>query len=247
MKRIAALLIACCLLVSCISAQAEEEPLKFAVRHGSREVAKVAITIDDCYDRESLRKAFELCQRYGVPATVFPIGDQLMDEDAELWQTIAASDWEIGSHTYHHSALGQDDRWGIIGKMMRTQERLDAVLGYHYPIRSVRPPFGNYTDSNDSSALVRTTCKAIGIDHLILWDVSQTDPDLAIKKVQNGSILLYHARPKDVRCLEKLIPALLDKGYELVTVSELLGFPELATSTDLYVYDRAQFQQKNAQ
>lgn len=37
--------------------------------------------------------------------------------------------------------------------------------------------------------------------------------------VQNGSILLYHGRAKDIRCLEKLIPWLLEQGYECVTVS----------------------------
>lgn len=37
----------------------------------------------------------------------------------------------------------------------------------------------------------------MGVEHLVLWDVSQTDPDKAVRKVQNGSILLFHARPKD--------------------------------------------------
>ena len=36
-------------------------------------------------------------------------------------------------------------------------------------------------------------------------------------------ILPYHARKKDVQCLEKLIPALLENGYKCVTVSEALA------------------------
>ena len=40
---------------------------------------------------------------------------------------------------------------------------------------------------------------------------------------QSGSILLYHANAKDVRCLRTLIPALQEAGYTLCTVSGLLG------------------------
>ena len=42
------------------------------VRHGSREEKKVAITLDDCYDRAHIASAVELCQTYGIPITFFP-------------------------------------------------------------------------------------------------------------------------------------------------------------------------------
>ena len=239
LKKIAALLAALCL---CGAACAEELP--FAVRHGNREEAKIAVTIDDCYDMDSLRDAFTLAQQYEVPVTVFPLGERIQPEDAELWQTIAASDWEIGSHTYRHTKIGRQDKYNLMFSLMKVQEQLDAVLGYHYPIRSVRPPFGNYTDDQDSARQVVSVCRAVGVEHLVLWDVSQTDPDKAVRKVQNGSILLFHARPKDVRCLAQLIPALQEKGFTFVTVSELLGFEPLATSTDLYVYDKNQYRQQ---
>lgn len=54
-------------------------------------------------------------------------------------------------------------------------------------------------------------------------DVSQTDAKKAFDRVQNGSILLYHANLDDLICLEEVIPRLRNEGYEMVTVSELLG------------------------
>ncbi len=54
--------------------------------------------------------------------------------------------------------------------------------------------------------------------------------------MKNGSILLFHTQAKDIRCLEELIPRLLEDGYELVTVSEMLDMPPVATSTDMYTY-----------
>ena len=57
-------------------------------------------------------------------------------------------------------------------------------------------------------------------------------------KPQNGSILLFHARKKDAECLSVLIPQLVAEGYQLVTVSELLGLPEIVCSAEKYVYHR---------
>jgi len=63
---------------------------------------------------------------------------------------------------------------------------------------------------------------------VVLWDVAQTDPQKAFKEVQNGSILQFHTQEKDLACLRELIPMLLEEGYELVTVSELIGLDPLA-------------------
>ena len=66
----------------------------------------------------------------------------------------------------------------------------------------------------------------------------------AAEKVQNGSILLYHARKKDYECLAELIPMLLDAGYEPVTVSELFGYPMPETGGELYTFDKELYLQK---
>ena len=108
------------------------------------------------------------------------------------------------------------------------------MLRYHYPMQVMRPPFGSTNNA------VSEAVESVGYRRIVKWDVSQTDYKKAIKQVQNGSILLYHARAKDIRCLTKLIPLLLEHGYECVTVSELLGLKSVATSTDLYVYHREQ-------
>ncbi|MBP3541349.1 MAG: hypothetical protein J6K72_06000, partial [Clostridia bacterium] len=71
----------------------------------------------------------------------------------------------------------------------------------------------------------------------VKWDVSQTDASKAIKDVQNGSILLFHARAKDIRCLRVLIPQLLEQGYKCVTISELLGLDPIVPTEGIYQYD----------
>lgn len=145
---------------------------------------------------------------------------------------------EIGSHTQHHATWANLKRVTIETHVYRVQECLDELLGYHYQIQALRPPFGRHTSNRASWIHVHNTLARYGFNHVVLWDVSQTNPDKAIKQVQNGSILLYHTKHKDYECLVKLIPMLLEAGYIPVTVSELLGFGDIATSTDIYVHQK---------
>lgn len=210
---------------------------QFAVFHGDREQKKIAITMDDCFEIERVKQALALCEEYGVVMTFFPLGDTLKAEDAEVWQQAIDAGCEIGNHTNHHTSFAELSDTTIISHIGRMQEKLDAVLGYHYQVRSVRPPFGKYRDEDNSNARIYAAVKRAGFDHVVLWDVQDNDPDRARRYVRNGSILLYHARKADVDCLTALIPMLLEDGYELVTVRELLGFEENTITEELYVYN----------
>ncbi len=212
---------------------------RFGIRNGPRDVKRVAITVDDCYNKDLLKAIFELVNQYGVRITFFPLGDQLHEKDREIWRAIAASNCEIGSHSMHHTKMTAISRSGITIHLYRFQECLDAALGYHYGVVSMRPPYGAIESSDASETRkVMNTVRAYGYDHAVLWDVSQTDFRKATKAVKNGSILLYHTRNKDYKCLQELIPWLIEQGYELVTVRELLEFDPIETGPELYVYPR---------
>lgn len=231
-RMIAWLLICASMLALCVSAQAVAKG--FTVRYGDRERKRVAITIDDCFSLEHTIAAFELANRYEVPITFFMLGINLPEQDAEVWRAIAESRCEIGNHTYGHISLATLDARGIYAQLMKAQEQLDAKLGYHYPMQVMRPPYGHL--NQDGATHVLKAIEDVGYTHAVLWDVSQTDSEQCYRRVKNGSILLFHTQAKDIRCLEELIPRLLEDGYELVTVSEMLDMPPVATSTDMYTY-----------
>ena len=89
---------------------------------------------------------------------------------------------------------------------------------------------------------VTSALKRYRFDHIVHWEISQTDPAKAIELIQPGSIMLFHANNKDTRCMEALIPQLLEQGYEIVTISEMFGFDPPETSEELYVYDRKNYE-----
>ena len=256
MKRLISLMILIAMLLGCVQAawaengnETEELLKSFVLTNGDRNSKKIAITVDDCYKnrRENIIRDVELCREYNVHMTFFPIvyTGCMSEEYREIWQSVLDAGCEIGSHSWSHWSLGNRDNWGIIKVLGQWQEALDQTLGYHYETRWFRPPYGSIEDKlgNDNKRIVKSI-QIYGYDHVVRWDVSETNADKALKKVQNGSIMLYHAIDKDTRCLEKLIPALLEQGYELVTLSELFGFEPPQTSDELYVYKKELYQGK---
>jgi len=98
------------------------------VRNGSRDEKKVAITMDDCYNRIHIASAVALCQQYGVPITFFPIGKALKYADRPLWQSALNAGCEIGNHTWGHKTLTYLSVGEIRFQMLQIQEKVDAEL-----------------------------------------------------------------------------------------------------------------------
>ena len=249
LKRVLALILCLCALVS--FAWAEETGLEtFAVKHGSRESKKVAITVDDCYKTatEWIAADVELCKQYGIHMTFFPIVKTgcLEEKYRNLWQSVLDAGCEIGCHGYQHLRLGSFDYWTLVKRLGRWQEELDKTLGYHYQTRWLRPPYGSIDGGkklNDKQVI--SALKRYGFDHYVHWEVSETkNMEKALEDIQPGSILLFHSKKKDTRFLEQLIPVLQEQGYEMVTLSELFGFDPPETSEELYVYDRKNYEDK---
>lgn len=246
MKKLCALLLALLLLGSLAPASAEEtDPLSlFSIRNGRRDEKKVALTVDDSFALDWTWEIRDLFHEYGIVGTFFPVGVQVHPEDRAEWQKILDYGNEIGSHNMGHYKMGGSNPWDIIRALGHFQETLDAALGYHYQVNSFRPPFGNTSNEQGNGNPFRHAVELFGYEHVILWEVSQTDPDQAYHKTQNGSILLYHARKKDYDCLKELIPRLQADGYEFVTISQLCGFGENEISSEPYVYRKEDYENK---
>ena len=234
------------LMITTSAAEQSAEDLLgvFTLNHGSRDSKKIAITMDDVYEPEWVWKTVELCGEYGITMTFFPIGINLKEEDGDNWRALVAAGHEIGSHSSNHKEFHDIGDFVAIERLGKFQERLDKTLGYHYPVRWFRPPFGNINAKDGTSRAMVRAIRTYGYDHIVRWDVSETDPVKAFPKVQNGSILLYHARHKDYVCLTELIPKLLEAGFEPVTVSELFGFDKPEAGGEPYIYDKEKYKNK---
>lgn len=221
MKRFLSLLLVLMLLMPA-AAQAERKWSKF-YNHGSRDEARIAITIDDWWHPEMLPDFLDVAKEYGVHLTLYPCGCNLHAEDRDLWQRALDEGHEIGSHGFTHTDFSVRGSLIIQHDLEKYQTAIDETLGYHYEFLTVRVPYGKGRAGSNSNSLKRSLHQA-GFDHVIFWDVDNTkDLNKALKSIQNGSIVLMHGNNNDLKFFRKLMEALKDRNYEYVTVSDLLG------------------------
>lgn len=214
LRRLTALILTLTLMTTASAALATAQ----VYRSGDESEPKIAITVDDCYDMPILVKLLDLFDEYKVHVTIYPVGCNIKPEDGDIWRRVVESGHEIGNHSSTHTSMSNLSAKKVYAQLTQMEEALEAALGYEYYVATFRPPFGAA-----GKAPYRRLLEKYGYNVVVLWSVSQTDPEKALKRVKNGGIMLYHTKDKDYECLVELIPMLLDAGYELVTISELLG------------------------
>jgi peptidoglycan/xylan/chitin deacetylase (PgdA/CDA1 family) len=187
---------------------------------GYTQKPRIAITMDDCFKMQHVSEMLDLCKEYGFHMTFFPLGVCIREEDGDIWKRMLSEGHEIGNHTQNHPKLNEIRPARIRRELSQMEENLDKALGFPYDIRLMRPPGGHFMGGKGFTTV--NVIEECGYSHVIMWSLSQTDPNKMLKSVKNGDILLYHSNRKDVEGLRKAIPILLDRGFELVTVSELL-------------------------
>lgn len=202
------------------------------VTHGPRTLPRVALTFDDGPDATYTPQILDILDREGVPATFYVLGERA-DGRPDLIQRMAAAGHEVGNHAYEeqHLDLRRLRPEEIIRTLSRTHETITRLAGQ--PPRTFRPPFGFY------NSFVLSTANRFGYT-TVLWDVDSLDWQSlsaqqilqnVLPRVQNGSIILMHSGitlPGEdltgtVNALPDIIRDLRARGFELVTVSELLG------------------------
>ena len=143
---------------------------------------------------------------------------------------------EIGNHTYIHPHLRQlNETYGqtfvvpeerIREELHTTQLILDTLTGRRG--RLFRPPYGEYDER------VLRIAAELGLT-TIQFDLASGDPDTSatkarlvdyvVRAARNGSIIVMHINRRGwhtAEALADIIRGLKKRGFDLVTVSELL-------------------------
>ena len=192
----------------------------------SKQEKKVALTFDDGPHPRYTHEILEILAEYDVPATFFVIGINASRYPEALTE-LARSGCEIGNHTYSHNTLRYASREQIEREISECQNEIRSKTGITPTL--FRPPEGRFNQYLEAIALE--------MDYrIILWSIdtkdwAHTPADVIVKDVLqqlgNGDIILMHdytsGENSTCRALRALIPAILAKGYEFVTVSELIN------------------------
>lgn len=185
----------------------------------SRRGPMVALTFDDGPYATVDARILDLLSEYGGHATFFVAGYRI-GEYPDTIRQICSQGSEIGNHTYSHTNLTKLSSSGIRDELSKTDQLIMDLTGKRPAL--IRPPEGSYNTTVINS-----------IDRpLVLWSVDPSDwetrnASLTISRVldhvQDGDIILLHSLyTSTVDACETIIPELAARGFQMVTVSELM-------------------------
>lgn len=183
----------------------------------------VALTFDDGPHAELTPKALDILARHGAKGTFFMLGQNVARYKSVV-RRAAAEGHEIGVHTWSHIKMNSSARARVDREVSRTQNLIADVTGV-VP-RVMRPPYGA-----TNKTLVNHMYSSYGMAS-IMWDVDTLDwrkpgvskvVSTAVEKARPGSIILVHdIHATTLAALEKIVTGLQERGFKLVTVSELM-------------------------
>ncbi len=182
----------------------------------------VALTFDDGPSAHT-KRLLDIFARYGGRGTFFVIGNSL-DNRTETLKRIAYEGHEIGNHSWNHRQFTNIAIDEVRDQIMMTRAKIYDITGVDCTV--VRPPYGACNDE------IRALGKELGVS-FVNWSVDTLDwktknSDAIYKEIMkdvgDGHIILCHDLHKTtVDAMERVIPDLIEKGYQLVTVTELLN------------------------
>jgi peptidoglycan/xylan/chitin deacetylase (PgdA/CDA1 family) len=198
---------------------------------GDANSATIALTFDDGPHPAHTPQLLKVLDRYEIPASFFWLGacvNRSPNIAQEIWQR---GDW-IGLHGYHHHSFPRLSASELKQSLAQTQEAIAQAcqvdLRYvQQNIRDVRPPNGLFTPQT-LRYLQQWGYRPV------MWSVVPEDwvrPGIdtvtqrVLTQTCNGSLIVLHdgyCGGEDVATtVDRLIPRLLEQGYQFVTVDEL--------------------------
>lgn len=186
---------------------------------------KIAITFDDGPHPKYTAEILAILAEYNVKATFFQVGQNVMDHP-EIARQVRREGHEIGNHTYTHPKLSALAEMALARELEQTADTLQAITGgtpYLF-----RPPEGVVNKQILSLAAQMEY-------QPVLWSVDTRDwahtpsdriVQHVLSSVQDGDIILFHdyvvGDSPTPAALRALLPILLARGFQPVTISELL-------------------------
>ncbi|WP_125666508.1 polysaccharide deacetylase family protein [Paenibacillus baekrokdamisoli] len=194
------------------------------------EEKKIALTFDDGPYPETTNQILDLLKQYHAKATFFVIGNRV-NRFPETIKREVEEGHELANHTFNHVYFkAKMDPLTIQNEILKTEQSIVQLTGKKPAL--FRPPGGFYSEQ------LLQIAKKMGYT-TVLWSWHQDTNDWRspgvnriVKKVlnnaRNGDIVLLHdytpGSTQTVRALKIILPELERRGFQIVTVSELINF-----------------------
>jgi len=183
----------------------------------------VALTFDDGPGPHTGR-LLDALERHGARATFFVPGRQVEPGRDAILRAVGMGS-EVAGHSWSHPELTSLSDGEIEEELRATSDAIERVTGVRHAF--YRPPYG-LLDRRvvDVSAALGYAMVNWTLDTND-WRPENQDADVIysfiMREARAGSVVLMHdTLPATVAAMERAIPSLIERGFQLVTVSELL-------------------------
>ncbi|HET7108105.1 MAG TPA: glycosyltransferase [Candidatus Acidoferrum sp.] len=225
----------------------EAFPLSYDIDQIGGVKNKIALSFDDGPDRRWTPKILDVLKEKKAPGIFFVIGDQA-NRAPDLLKREYNEGHEIGNHTFTHPPFDDISRTQLKWELNLTQRLIESTLG----VKSLlfRPPYGIDHQPEYAEEVAQLPYpqelgyiivgQRVDPDDWRMTDEKKQRPaqeiaDDVLRQAKNGNIVLLHDgggdRAQTVAALPLIIDELRAKGYQFVSVADLLG----KTRADLMV------------
>jgi peptidoglycan/xylan/chitin deacetylase (PgdA/CDA1 family) len=177
----------------------------------------IALTYDDGPSKYT-QEILDLLKENNSAATFFVLGSQASKYEETIKQMIDDGN-QIGNHSYDHKRLTSLNDEELYNQINKTDNLIYEIALYRPFV--MRPPYGSTNE-----ALIDKLQKPI-----IKWSIDTRDWEsrnaeeitkIIYENVKDGDIILMHdLYESSLEASKIVIPELINRGYQLVTVSEL--------------------------
>ena len=188
---------------------------------GEKAAMYVALSFDDGPNNITTPQMLDVLEAFDAPASFFVIGQYINDSTAGQMKRAVSLGCEIQNHSYTHSFMSE-----LTPEEVKSEiERTDALIEKYVGVRPwlFRPPYINHNQSMHE-VIGHTFICGLGCEDWVPERTAQMRYDDIMANVKNGDVILLHdfeGNDNTVEALRKLIPALREKGFTLVTVTQL--------------------------
>lgn len=214
-------------LTSCHSQSAATSAKAKVYYHCKTIKPYLALTFDDGPNKVQTKKVLNILDKYNAKATFFAIGENI-EYQKDILKMVYDKGHEIGNHFYTHENINKLSKEEIRENIEKNNDLIYSIIGKRPKI--VRPPYGIVNDK------LKEVCFELNMS-IIIWTDDKDSKDWnktkdseiisnVTKKVTNGDIFLFHDGSKTytntLSAIDVIIPYLLKKGYQWVSVSTLI-------------------------
>jgi len=196
----------------------------------------IALTFDDG-PSEYTSQVLDIFERYGCRATFCTVGN-LVNARKDIVKHASDLGCEVIGHSWDHRDLTKLSVEEIKKELDDTSAVIESATGVSP--RLYRPPYGAVNST------LKSTSAELGYV-MICWSVDPEDWKTknadsvyseVMSHVSNKAIVLSHDLYRTtVDAYERIIPELLDQGYQLVTVSELMRYCDKTLEAGMVYYN----------